>query len=137
MCLPQAVRNPERVLATGFHAGYEYNVVHNGIGFRCGYVKVEPGHPWFGRDEDAIGTSVHGGLTFVGPDMHCDKGGEDNGWWLGFDCGHLGDSVDPELSPHNPQIAASMFGGVVRTTEYVVSECKSLCEQADLASREK
>jgi hypothetical protein len=27
----------------------------------------------------------------------CDKGGPDNGWWLGFDCAHSMDAQDPSL----------------------------------------
>ncbi|MFN9907214.1 MAG: hypothetical protein ACK56F_14025 [bacterium] len=39
MCLPIAIKRPDYVLATGEHLGYEWNIVHNGIGYRCGYVR--------------------------------------------------------------------------------------------------
>lgn len=45
MCLSIALERPEDVLAAGTHAGHEWQVIHNGSGYRCGYVKVPPGHP--------------------------------------------------------------------------------------------
>jgi hypothetical protein len=130
MCLPIAVRRPDRVLAHGEHAGHEWMIVHNGSGHRCGYVKFEPGHPWHGKGMDDIDASVHGGITFAAPDMPCDKGGDDNGWWVGFDCAHSGDAADPTL-PGAKEIYLTAFeGDVIRTTEYVQAECESLCEHA-------
>lgn len=81
MCLPLAVDRPELVLGKGDHLGFEWVIVHNDMGFRCGYVRVKPGHPWHGKDyndiEDDI--DVHGGLTYARADKACGNG-EDNGW---------------------------------------------------------
>jgi hypothetical protein len=127
------VDRPEDVLSEGTHAGHEFMTVHNGMGYRCGYVKVEPGHPWHGKGYDDINCDVHGGLTFAEPDKPCDKGGPDNGWWVGFDCAHSHDAPDPALP--NAQRSAGILGifGSIRTQEYVDQECRNLCEQAAAA----
>lgn len=97
MCLSVAVDRPQHVLGSGIHEGFEWMVVQNGCGYRCGYVKVLPGHPWHGKGYDEIDPSCHGGLTFAHADTECGKGGQDNGWWLGFDCAHSQDEPDPGL----------------------------------------
>lgn len=139
MCLPI---DPDHYLAQGTHAGHEWVVVHNGNGYRCGYVKVEPGHPWHGigyddiRLPDGEWPDVHGGLTFSEPDEPCDKGGEDAGWWLGFDCAHSGDLKDPSLPNERPARVYPSWDELdsrIRTTEYVEAECRKLAEQASLA----
>lgn len=137
MCLSIAIARPDDVLATGAHAGHEWVVTNNGRGYRCGYIKLEPGHPWYGKDSDSIhevaDVSIHGGLTFADPDVHCGKGGADDGWWLGFDANHHGDAPDPALPGYDPRLdwRGSPAGSdeyVVRTQEYVEAECRGLCE---------
>src|SRR5690348_12180532 len=119
MCLSIAVHEPERVTGKGEHMGYEWNVVHNTNGYRCGYVRVPPGHPWHGKDDSEVDADVHGGLTFARADEPCDKGGPDQDWWLGFDCQHAGDAPDPLLpcDPRHRHFVAP--GDVIRTQEYV------------------
>lgn len=141
MCNPVTTRNPDALLAKGKHAGYEWEVTDNGIGYRCGYVRLPKGHPWHGKDysdEALYDVDVHGGLTFAAPDSHCGKGGEDDAWWLGFDCAHAGDAPDPSLPGRASRDSAALgalFGsfaqaGTVKTTEYVAAECRRLCGQA-------
>lgn len=127
MCLSIAIQRPENVLATGEHLGFEWSVTHNGRGFRCGYVRVPTGHPWHGQDYDRVACDCHGGLTFAEADIPCGKGGEDNAWWVGFDCAHGGDASDPEL-PRS--VVTSFEWGLVRTQEYVETQCRHICEQA-------
>jgi len=138
MCNPVTTRRPDLLLSKGVHAGYEWEVTSNGIGYRCGYVRMPPGHPWYGKGYDDIDPypDVHGGLTFAEPDFHCGKGGADDAWWLGFDCAHAGDAADSSLPtqdgrPLHPAIAAlGREHGAIRTTAYVEAECRSLAEQA-------
>ena len=138
MCLRIAIARPDDVLARGKHAGFEWIVTNNGMGFRCGYVKVAPGHPWHGKGYDDIDADAHGGLTFAEADMSCGKDGPDDGWWFGFDAGHAGDMPDLSLSCDQSGYnirrmligLASMSGGEVRSQEYMESECRKLCEQA-------
>lgn len=149
MCLSIAVDRPKDVLASGNHSGHEWMVVHNGMGYRCGYVKVCPGHPWHGKDYGDIEADVHGGLTFAEADKPCGKGGEDDGYWIGFDCWHSGDakdlallsedarneSFDREFYQSHPQYADLKDYYVVRDQEYVEAECRSLCDQAAAMSK--
>ena len=139
MCLSIALRRPDDVLASGEHAGFKWQIVHNGMGYRCGYIRVPKGHPWFGTDDlQYSNIDVHGGITFGEPDKPCNEDDEP-GWWLGFDCAHAFDLPDPELPGCQ---SFSIFDDVlspekyacVRTTDYVRHECLSLCEQARVAT---
>jgi hypothetical protein len=114
------------ILNEGNHAGYDWRVVHNGMGYRCGYVKVFEGHPWFKKHYDDIKANAHGGLTYS-------DDSEDGGWWVGFDCAHHMDAPDPSLDVEDRMMASIWslgLGGTVRSQEYVENECKCLCEQA-------
>jgi hypothetical protein len=133
MCNPVTTLNPGLLLAKGVHEGFEWEVTANRIGYRCGYVRVPAGHPWHGRDYDDIGADVHGGLTFAQPDTDCGTGGEDNAWWVGFDCAHYMDAPDPALPGYDARIAG-ILGGTIRTTSYVAAECRRLAGQAAAAA---
>lgn len=136
MCLGIAIRRPDDVLAFGEHCGLEWMVIHNGGGYRCGYVRVPVGHPWHGKGYDDIDADVHGGLTFSEPDEACDKGGDDSAHWFGFDCAHGGDAPDPSLKRDHGFNDFGMLGrrGIVRDQGYVENECRRLCEQAAAAA---
>jgi len=127
--LPVLQNRPDDILASGTHRGFDWVVMHNGMGFRCGYVRVPADHPWaaiewHGSSFDA-GVRVHGGVTFVESDTYTD------GRWIGFDCGHYGDAPDPNLPHRWTASDMPMFSGdAVRTQGYVEYECRSLCEQA-------
>src|SRR6266481_10122967 len=98
MCNPVTTRDPDCLLFKGTQDGFEFEVTHNRMGFRCGYVRLPAGHPWHGKGYDEIGPEVHGGLTFADHDVDCGKGGDDSAWWIGFDCAHYMDAPDPELT---------------------------------------
>lgn len=140
MCLSLAIARPDDVLARGEHAGFEWMVIHNGIGYRCGYVKLPPSHPWFGKADSDLDVSVHGGITFSEHDVACGAGGPDDGYWIGFDCAHGFDAPDPTLpNTRFDNMLASTFQKLygdseIRTQEYVEAECRSLCDQAAAAS---
>lgn len=133
MCNPITTLHPEVLLNKGIHLGYEWEVTSNRMGFRCGYVRVPAGHPWHGKDYDDVETAdsgyvdVHGGLTFAEADTDCGKGGEDNAWWLGFNCGHYMDAPNPSLPGYNPIMD---HGGTIKDTGYVAEECRRLAVQA-------
>jgi hypothetical protein len=144
VCLSIALDRPADVLDRGEHLGFEWIVVHNGSGYRCGYVRVPGGHPWHGKEWNELEEIIecHGGVTFGAPDRPCDKGGADDAYWVGFDCAHAGDAPDPQLPGYDRRqtIGALLsFVGIssdrydndtVRTQEYVEAECRSICEQA-------
>jgi hypothetical protein len=151
MCLSIALQRPDDILATGEHQGLKWHVIHNGQGYRCGYVRIPAGHPWHSKGYDDIDAQVHGGLTFADADVPCDALGEDNDWWVGFDCAHGFDLPDPSLpnnrpwSPFGSLYTSPLFCAIdyaltakhapnaeyeVRSQEYVEAECRKLCEQA-------
>lgn len=132
-------------------------IVRNHGGALCGYVGVQPGHPWHGKDyTDVPDVEVHGGLTFA---SLCQEGAEDgpgvchipepgrpaNVWWLGFDCAHYMDvtpshdvlmgSLLKNLDDVQAVIdRASPYGQTYRTFEYVQQECAGLAEQIAAAA---
>jgi hypothetical protein len=67
----------------------------------CGYVGVPAGHSWHGKSIDDLGDlDVHGGPTYaeacdgdpIDGVCHAPRAGEpEHAWWIGFDCGHIGD----------------------------------------------
>lgn len=67
------------------------------LGHWCGYVGVPKGHPAYGvsyNDEPVIHLDSHHGLTysdFCSPPVCHVTAGDDDLWWLGFDCAHLRD----------------------------------------------
>lgn len=120
---------------------------HPKYGHWCGYVGVDPSHPWHGKaySDDGVNAEVHGGLTFAnscqeGPPeqsiCHVPTPGEpEHLWWLGFDCSHAWD-----CSPYN--VIQSRRGypftihadEVYRTLEYVKGECVRLAYQVHSAA---
>jgi hypothetical protein len=141
MCLSIALKRPADILATGEHLGFQWKVIHNGMGFRCGYVRIPSGHPWHGKGEESLECSVHGGITFSELDEPCGDPSElaAPSWWIGFDCAHASDAPDPLLPGDRSSFDVVEFLGykryVVRTQEYVEVECLSLCEQAAAAAQ--
>jgi hypothetical protein len=123
-----------RVDSQGVYKGYDWMVVCNPLGFRCGYVRIPEEHPWYGKEYDDLqDVDCHGGLTFG---ETVDKE-EDSylpvGHWIGFDCGHSFDAndyacYDPEMDIEECHCFTT--GGVVRTNEYVEAECKKIIDQA-------
>jgi hypothetical protein len=125
MTLEMKKTNPDLVLGEGSACGFDWVVMNNGSGYRCGYVRIPVGHPWHGKEFSDEDGHVHGGITYVGADT------EDGSQWIGFDCMHGGDAADPMLPADGWTIPA--FPGmesVIRTQEFVENECRSLCEQA-------
>lgn len=142
--------------------GLDCLIVRNHMGGLCGYVGVQPGHKWHGKQYDELGEhpDVHGGLTFSefcaegegvedGPYIcHIPEPGRpENVWWLGFDCGHFND-----LMPGMEQFKGEMLKTLddvqkildteieswhkpkYRTFDYVKGECARLAFQIQQAA---
>jgi len=95
---------------------------------RCGYVRVPPNHAWHGRNYDEIDADVHGGLTFaqIEPCTHEDG----TGYWIGFDCAHLGDAHWPPGDPHAKKCdLGSLASGHYWTLPEVKEETERLAKQ--------
>lgn len=73
----------------------------------CGYVRLPGDHKFYGKDvselEDLL--TVHGGVTFAGALDDAD------GFYVGFDCAHAGDSPK------------------VQNEAYTLDECRRLVDQ--------
>jgi hypothetical protein len=141
MCLPIT---PYKVEREWKHAGLSCAVVQQReASFRCGYVRVPPGHPHYGKDHDDVGVDVHGGLTFAQLEP-CKDHEDGQGWWLGFDCHHcfdMGNDPDVELENVRSREArvsieierdprwAAIRGEHYWTEPEVVAETERLAEQ--------
>lgn len=116
--------NADSLLESGKHLGYQYHVVANRtLGHRCAYVRI----PWWHHyaHDHTINLEAyiqcHGGVTFqkrLGDEV-----------WIGFDCGHYGDGQDQTIMNEGAYKRLIIPGGVVRSTEFCVQECKRICEQ--------
>ncbi len=107
----------------------------------CGYVGVQEGHPWHGKDYDDINVNVHGGLTFAescqeGPPettiCHIPSPGEpEHLWWLGFDCAHAWDRSprDEVYARDRGDPFTAFHGETYKALGYVRAECARLASQ--------
>jgi len=108
----------------------------------CGYVGVEPGHPWHGVslvDAEWVEgghPKVHGGITYsaecAGHICHVARPGEpEHVWWHGFDACHAFDLSPFDLTrPGYGRLRASRRPEEYRTIEYMVAEAEKLARQA-------
>jgi len=100
-------------------------IVRNSMGALCGYVAVDRGHPYYGKDYNFLDVECHGGLTYAnecsGHVCHVPEPGEpDDVWWFGFDCGHSWDFI-PSYSDGGD--------GTYRDLKYVRREVTFLARQ--------
>ncbi len=141
MCLPT---KPFKIEREWEHAGLHCAVTQgHEAGHRCGYVRVPPRHWAFGKHYEEVHVQIHGGLTFAEPEPCNHEDGA--GWWLGFDCGHMGrDRMDdPNMDPkdcksedgrmmlriHRKYLPMNFVTGHYWTQVEVERECEKLAEQ--------
>jgi hypothetical protein len=92
------------------HAGLHCVVIlHGEPGHHCGYVRVPPGHPLYGKDRyspEVRAVPVHGGVTYSQDNLGVP--GEENEWWFGFDTIHVPEDafIDPDIDPTKLSAAA-------------------------------
>lgn len=150
MCLPLKHKDTYG-LAKGIYKNYEWEIVHNGHGYRCGYVRLLPDHPWYEKlntscADIGLYVSVHGGITFAEYGTPCPTHGPKAEWWVGFDCAHLGDRQDFSLPfdesheksrkillAYDARVEKTYKGYTIKDTAYVEAECKRLIDQAEEA----
>lgn len=109
------------------HSGLACKLVKNPIGFYCGYVQVPPETIKTTRFESRYDemdgvieadVTAHGGITY-GPDAD---------GWVGFDCGHAGDTCLNEDGEEWGSLPS--FGDrFIWERSDVVEEVESLAEQ--------
>jgi hypothetical protein len=103
-------------------------------GHLCGYISIPPNHPFYGKKYSDLEIDVHGGLTYAEF--------ENDGYWIGFDCGHSEDLVPSmahlrELYKGEIELFSmpeefkkySIFIPVYRNIDFCIQECKSMAEQ--------
>lgn len=101
----------------------------------CGYVGVPKGHALYGTHYDDVNVDVHGGLTFS-RECHgyvCHQANNEV-WWLGFDCAHMGDLMPEMMSAWRMLLLNGLsFDAEVsrgyKNIDYVREETKRLAEQ--------
>lgn len=128
---------------------YKCKVIFMSTGYRFGLVGIPARHPLYRKNHwHLIGIEVHGGLTYSGfQDFLVEEGfvSEDQYWWFGFDCAHLGegDAIDIESMREYKMIDKSAYKevkrnrdnfilsdlGEVRTKEFCEDECRKLVDQ--------
>lgn len=131
---------PDKISWTDEETELPCLLVRNGMGAWCGYVAVEPGHPYWDRDYADVPASVHGGLTFSdfcrddeaieGAVCHVPEPGRpDNVFWFGFDAGHAFDLVPGFARLWRELGYTSRHEASYRTAAYMRSECENLARQ--------
>lgn len=128
---------PDKVSWTDEATGLPCLAVRHPLdGHWCGYVAVEPGHPFHGKGKGAPPVSVHGCLTYAASCREDDPveravchipepGKPADVWWFGFDCGHSHD-----LKPVMLTWGRDFAGGLpYRPLDYVQCECELLAAQ--------
>lgn len=105
---------PDKVHWIDPETGYDCLIHRGPLGALCGYVAVEPDHPFYGRQYDEVYSvdkegnrtylDVHGSLTYSDFCMETEDettgvchvpqpGRPEKVWWFGFDCGHWMDYI--------------------------------------------
>ena len=109
---------------------------HAELGCWNGYIGLQPGHPWYGKEPDA---DVHGGVTFASdsiamgprfglPEEYDPSPTNEPLWWVGFDAAHAWDII-----PQIEQLTGgrlSMPENVYRHFRYMRDEVEGLARQA-------
>lgn len=123
----------EAIIESKFeYKGHTCLVVLRFPGYRCGYISIPKGK--------AINTdyiSCHGGITFSGDELNPPVGNE-NSYWIGFDCAHYGDGYDEgkafdtwksenEVNSLNIMFMVENFKP--KSLAYCEQECKNIVEQ--------
>jgi len=136
-----------------YHKGFKCVVILTYRGYRCGYVGVAPGHPFYDKHYNEVSDiNVHGGLTYSAYASECPTyptNQIEKMKWFGFDCSHLGDGIDLEAADKqlsrkqcaDIQWYTSLSGwreidSQVRSKTYVMWECKALADQFRAAAIE-
>ena len=106
------------------------------MGYRTGYVGLNKGHRFYGKDYNDIPIDCHCGLTYSRSYLY---GQEDKDvWWIGYDCGHICDSrdIDSVKKYYGAKIADDMNDyfsylncAVERDFDYCKKQCEYIVEQ--------
>lgn len=133
---------PDKVSWTDQATGRPCLIHRNGMGALCGYVAVDPGHPFHGQsyDQEKLYGVVHGDLTYASLCQEVDDesegichvpepGAPDAVWWFGFDCAHAGDASPATAHVYRRYGESPPFPDAeYRDIAFVVAECETLAK---------
>jgi len=95
--------------------------------FRCGYVRIEDGHPLYEQEDmpddfdDSVGVTWNARRGEGWTDTFSDD------WWIGFDCHHVGDTCHPDFYKLHPAYSG-VPDGHFWTLEETVAETEKLAK---------
>jgi hypothetical protein len=107
MCVPTT---PFKIAREWNHAGLRCAVTQAfEAGHHCGYVRLPPSHPLYGKDSEAFSDiDAHGSINFAEPEPCEHEDGK--GWWIGFDFAHAFDAhFDPNVDLDTLSEGARLF----------------------------
>jgi len=134
------IMNKNKIEKQFNYKGFDCVIVGTTMGHRCGYIAVSEPSEQMLEDAYDLDFDVHGGITYGGSSKEYPIPSETERFWLGFDCAHYNDAKDMNLlrelaSPESYQYQVKIDleypinDQVVRTTQYVEDELKSLGDQ--------
>lgn len=108
-------------------------IIGQKMGHRCGYIEIPADHKYYCVEYDDVNIEVHGGWTYSEYTYNnYPTEASSKSWWIGFDCGHFGDTKDLELIKSFGDDELTKYyvdmearfpeRGEVRTLEYVENE---------------
>lgn len=108
-------------IATGSHNGYDFKI----LWYRYhpnAYIRIPESHPHYGKDYTEIDDKgiVHCGFTFSGKNLN-KKYGLPDGWYLGWDYGHIGDYADYHVG--------CKLDGRRWTVSEITAECRQIIDE--------
>ena len=96
------------------------------MGIRCGYIGVGDNSPLYGKNEEDLPLSAHGGITYTSHFPPCTFESIQKGrnlYWIGFDTGHFGDRLDDEaIQKYNITNGVCTFWGTDIEGTYLASK---------------
>jgi hypothetical protein len=99
---------------------------HPYYGNLCGYILLPANHIWCGKKYYDLDVDVHGGLSYG-------EYGED-GFWIGFDCGHVLMDYIPAYKIMDIYRMISIKS-TYKNIDFVIDACKYMAEQANEAQK--
>lgn len=125
-----------------YYEGFRCIVTGVATGHRCGFIAIPKGHPLFEVDRDQLSQiDVYGGWTYSDSVPNYPASTTEPAWWIGFDCGHSGESRDFQLMEElgEAKKVSMMRKGMgfddssVKSVGFVISELKSAVKQIKAA----
>lgn len=126
---------PKYLIENDFsYLGFRCVVTGVSTGHRCGFIAIPEGHPLHGQNREQLKEiDIYGGWTFCESSANYPVTTDHPTWWIGFDCGHSGESCDFLLMEElgEARLVSSMRKGQgfaadsVKSVDFVIGELKN------------